>query len=250
MMMMARSPVSKIVVLRNGALLLLVAVAVFFGPTLSHFSRALYVNLRAENNDAYQGYSIDALKNELVQRDAELERVRYQSLLYKMLVSENVALRTMTGVGQSAEGTIARVLSRPPQSNYDTLIVDKGSEDGVKENDLAVFQDFALGRVVAVDQNSSSIQLFSSPGIQKDVLVGTPHAVIVATGQGGGAFEFSVPQGVTILKGDVVRLPSPSSLGFAIVMNTTVNVRDTSVVVRAAQPFSFAELDFIRLVHR
>lgn len=247
---MARSPVSKIIIVRNILLMLLVAGAVFFGPTLSHFARSFYVNIRAVHSDAYEGYSTDALKNELVQRDAELQRVRYQAILYNMLVSENLALRNVTGAGQISEGIITRVLSRPPQSNYDTLIVDKGLEDGVKEDDLAIFQDFALGRVVAVDQNSASIQLFSSPGIQKDALAGTPHAVVVVTGQGGGAFEFSVPQGVTVLKGDVVRLPSPSSLGFAIVMNTTVNARDTSVIVRAAQPFSFSELDFIRLVHR
>lgn len=234
-----------------GAIALGSLVLVFvFSSNIGSLMRGVVANIVAPHtsSDEYSVLSKNALIARLNTTDAELKRIQYQALLYSLLADENASLRDSVGAVATPRGVTARVIARPPRTNYDALLIDVGELDGVHENDVAVYHDVVLGRISAVDSRSATVTLFSSSGVSHDVILGDPRAVAVAVGLGGGAFEVSVPQGVKVSVGDAVRFPATESLIVGVVRSISAQVRDVSQTVRFTIPFSFSELDFIRII--
>lgn len=235
----------------TGAVALGSLVLVFiFSSNIGSFARGIVANIVAPRAkaDEYSVLSKNALIARLSVADAELKRIHYQALLYSLLADENASLRDSVGTVATAHGVTARVIARPPRTNYDTLLIDTGEMGGIHENDVAIYQGVVLGRISAVDINTATVTLFSSSGVSHDVILGDPRAVAVAYGLGGGAFEVSVPQGVKVAIGDSVRFPATESLVAGVVQSISAQARDVSQTVRFTIPFSFSELDFIRII--
>lgn len=100
---------------------------------------------------------------------------------------------------------IAAVLIRPPQSPYDSLIINAGRNDGIDMGDqVYAFTGFPIGEVVGADDTRSTIKLFSAPGSKIEVLIGTSTTAAVAEGKGGGNFYLKLPKVSDIKAGDTV----------------------------------------------
>ncbi|MES2014286.1 MAG: rod shape-determining protein MreC [Patescibacteria group bacterium] len=222
----------------------------FFSSGIRFYIKDVFVNIFAPHPRAnlYSSLSKEALIDRLLQSDAELSRVKYQGFLYGLLLDENANLRKVAGAAAIQKGVTGRVVARPPQTSYDTLLIDIGKDTGIHENELAVYEGMALGRVVAVSDHTATVALFSTSGIERDVIVGDPRAVAVAKGQGGGAFELSLPQSVKVVRGDIVRFQGTESLMLGVVESVSAEARDASQTVLFALPVSFADLDFIRII--
>ena len=192
--------------------------------------------------------SRSALSSRLADAERELTRTRYQALLYVLVAEENKKLREATGASEAPAGIVGRVLSRPPRTHYDTLLLDVGVEQGVSVHDLVIFEGVALGTIVTVDSRTSVVSLFSTPGSETDVIIGTPRAVAVARGLGGGAYEVSVPQGITIAPTDIVRVSATESLVLGIVSDVSLVPADVLQTVRFRTPLALADLDFVRII--
>lgn len=100
---------------------------------------------------------------------------------------------------------LARVRAMPGRSPYGTLLLDKGSADGVRVGDTATaYSDIALGVIDRVYTDSSVVKLFSSPGEEMDAFLGEGNVPIRAEGMGGGNFKARVPKGIVVKEGDLV----------------------------------------------
>lgn len=250
MTMMERSQDSKKIagfILGGVAFLTLV---LFSSAYISSFIRGVFVSIQSVHGEAskYDAYSRDALIQTLKIKDEELSRIRYESLLFGLLTKENESLRKAVSARPKGDVKTARVLWRPPTAGYDTLGIDIGSADGVQENDMVIFSGVALGKIVSVSSSSSLVKLFSSPGSSNDVILGTPSAVVVARGLGAGSFEVSIPQGIKVAVGDVVRFPASNSLLLGVVQNVSSEERDILQTVHFSIPVSFSELDFVSII--
>jgi cell shape-determining protein MreC len=128
--------------------------------------------------------------------------------LLQYLTEENTELREL-GSATNTSRIIAGVIGRPPHTPYDTLVIDQGSDDGILQF-APVYQGSgtALGYVRTVYGDTSLVTLFSSPGVETTVFVFGPNLFTTAYGEGGGVIRLSIPQGITVEKGDVVILPS------------------------------------------
>lgn len=251
MMTMERSRGSKVFRVAGSVVALLALGLIFFFTSgVSSSVRNLLANTIARHVEPnpYDGLSRDALVARLTVADTELRLVKYQALLYSTLAQENADIRKTMNASTVPLGVTARVLARPPRTTYDTILIDAGKNMNVHENDIALYQGIALGRVSAVDQSSSLVTLFSSTGVTHDVIIGEPHAVVVAKGVGGGAFELSVPHDVVVGVGDAVRFPGTGALILGVVRGISAEARDVSQTVRVALPVSFSDLDFIRVI--
>ena len=164
--------------------------------------------------------SRSALSSRLADAERELTRTRYQALLYVLVAEENKKLRE----------------------------ADVGVEQGVSVHDLVIFEGIALGTIVTVDNRTSVVSLFSTPGSETDVIIGTPRAVAVARGLGGGAYEVSVPQGITIAPTDIVRVSATESFVLGIVSDVSLVPADVLQTVRFRTPLALADLDFVRII--
>jgi cell shape-determining protein MreC len=128
------------------------------------------------------------------------------TLLY--LEKENDELRALVGASTTPSIT-AGVIARPPFSPYDTVIIDRGADDGIVSSAPVYYgASRALGYVRTVYNKHALITLFSSPNVETTVYVFGPNIFTTAYGEGGGVIRISVPQGVAITEGDIVTLPS------------------------------------------
>lgn len=107
------------------------------------------------------------------------------------------------------EFILARVLAQPNRSPYDTLIVDKGEKDGVREGDIVTaYGNVAIGTVGRVYAASSIVTLFSSPGNKIDAFLAVENVPVVMEGVGGGNFKTRLPKGIVVAEGDAIVSPS------------------------------------------
>ncbi len=128
------------------------------------------------------------------------------------LYAENIALKGRLNRSVQTSSTLAAVLSHPPASPYDTLMLDVGSQSGVAVGDLvSAGGSVYIGTIVQVYPTTSRALLYSSPGQTYDAaLIGSStrqSTPISVTGQGAGSMTAQVPAGTDVSVGDEVEFP-------------------------------------------
>lgn len=172
---------------------------------------------------------------------------RYNETLIQenaLLESENAALRKraadLSGFSDSAaQGVRAGVMSRPPESPYDTLLVAAGSEQGVTVG-MGAFgarSDSAgpgvpLGVVAQVGKRHARIVLFSAPHMRVNGWIGSKNVPVTLRGEGAGAFTATLSRSAQIQSGDLVYLSGPGMLPVGLVARVDSDPSSPSVALR------------------
>lgn len=105
------------------------------------------------------------------------------------------------------------ILSRPPHSPYDSLVIDIGEDKGLMQGDLVYAErHYLIGKIESVNPTTSIVKLFSSPDEKIDVLLGSSTIPVVAEGRGGGNFYIKVPRNIDVKEGDPIIVPSFHSI--------------------------------------
>ncbi len=181
----------------------------------------------------------EMLKNKLQESQIELMQA---SLLEK----ENEALKEIFLRSTGENNVVATILSKPNHSPYGTLVIDIGSKDGVKAEDLV----FALGNVVigeieSVDTYSSKVILYSSPGYISQVTLGTTGRYFNAKGRGAGDFEIAFPRELPVEVGEIFLYPSINNYIVGIVENVLFDPRDSYKKVLFRSAANIQELKWV-----
>lgn len=147
---------------------------------------------------------------------SEIDAIIVESLSRDTLREENVLLKEQLGrfIGQTV--IVARVLSAPGSSPYDTFVIDAGEAHGLSLG-MEVYGDgdFVIGEITKVWKESSVVTLYSAPEASVSVSIGTSSIPAIAHGVGGGNFRVTLPKGLPVIPGDLVEMPalSPTYLG-------------------------------------
>lgn len=132
----------------------------------------------------------------------------YKSLSLKIetLEIENKNLKELIALKpQDKNILIGNVIQSPPITPYDILALDVGSSDGVKAGSLAYYLDFVpIGEVIEVFRDTSRVRLYSSPGNQTSVRIGSSTELFNAGGLGNGNFNILIPYGIDVLPKETV----------------------------------------------
>lgn len=189
------------------------------------------VTLAAENE--VLKHEILALKDERILRETELRS--YNELLVRFGRSLD-----------TAQGVLAGVLSTPPRSLYDTIIIDAGSSSGVHEGMIA-YTDAGtpIGEVIRTSSIASVVELFSSPGKRMDVVIGTGTVRAVAEGRGGQNMVARLPRDAKIAVGDAVTVPSLTGDLVGNVAGIDVLPTDSFQTIRFVLNVSLSDLRFV-----
>ena len=128
------------------------------------------------------------------------------------LLDENTKLKETLGRFENKKLLLGAILAKPNRSPYDTVLIDIGLREGLKEGSLALaYGEIPIGRVVEVRSKTSLIRLFSSPGQKEYVEIGENKVPATALGQGGGNFRIILPKGISLAVGDEISLPGIES---------------------------------------
>lgn len=187
--------------------------------------------------------SLDSRAELMEERDhllRENEALRNQSATFAARAAD---LERLLGARtERAGGTLAGVLARPPVSPYDVLIVDQGSEAGVRIGSTAYGPGgVPLGTVTSADAKTSRVTLYSHTGNVTEGWAGANRIPVKLTGTGAGGFDAEIPGTAGALVGDQVFVPGPGALPIATITEVVTDPSSPSVVLRIRSqinPFS------------
>ncbi len=168
---------------------------------------------------------------------------------YEVLKSENESLKGIRSLHASSTSIVAAVLKTPGSSPYDTILIDRGANDGLIEGmEVHAFSIVPIGLIDKVYAKSSLVRLFSSPGDSHDVYIGESKIAGNAVGRGGGNFEVILPRSNEVKIGDPVVFPSIDSKIFGVVEVVEETEGGTFERILFKNPFSFNELRFVQII--
>ncbi len=178
-------------------------------------------------------------KDVLVKENTELkEKMASQDELVislKTIVNSYDDLLKTFGRERTA-GIPASVLVHPPETPYDILIIDAGSNLGVLMESLVTTPEgSALGNISEVSPQTSRVRLYSTSGERTDAVLERGGISVTLIGRGGGNFETSVPRDTVVQIGDRVLLSTLESVLVGVVGNVESTPTDSfkSVLIKS-----------------
>ena len=143
---------------------------------------------------------------------AEVEELRAKNLAANEFEAENQRLRALLGYKESAtqfDLIAARVIGREAASWSSTIVINRGSADGIA-NDMAVVTAMGLvGHVTEAGVNSSKVQLILDPRSSVGTLVQRPASRVAGIVEGDindptAPRMVNIPKNSDVVVGDVV----------------------------------------------
>jgi rod shape-determining protein MreC len=147
--------------------------------------------LQSENKKLQNDYNNELIKN------ASLNSVKQE---------DAILLSDLNFKKQNSYVTVeANVIFFNPNDVKDTLTIDKGTKDGLKNGDVALSQGFLIGQLQDVTSNSSKVLLSVDPASSiPAVIVGTSLDGLVQGQIGSGLNLNQIPQSNKITTGQLV----------------------------------------------
>lgn len=122
-------------------------------------------------------------------------------------------LADLTKLSASDTDIVAGVTARPPLSPYDTLLVSKGSKDGVR-SEAQVYGpgSVPIGTVLEVSSDNARVSLYSTAGRETLGWAGEQRIPVSLYGTGSGSFRATLNKDTLPVIGDQVYVPGPGAL--------------------------------------
>jgi cell shape-determining protein MreC len=167
-------------------------------------------------------------KNTLINKNLALEdeisSLKLKEVDYDLISKENQDLKNQLGRSTHSDKIASRILSKPPVSPYDTLVIDTGSSEGVNLGNKVFSSDnIIVGIVTNVTPHTSLVRLFSSGNEKQEAVLSRTGASFVLVGSGGANLKLEVPKDTDILWGDVFSYPGLSASTIATVSYVDTN---------------------------
>jgi cell shape-determining protein MreC len=131
---------------------------------------------------------------------------------------------------ETVKGVVASVLARPPIAPYDVLIIDQGTNAGVRIGaEVQGAGGTPIGTVGETDARQSRVTLYSTHGIETDGWVGQGRIPVTLTGAGAGAFTATVPKEAGIHVGDGVYFAGAGAFPIGTIVSVEADPSSPSV---------------------
>ena len=179
-----------------------------------------------------------------------------QELLQRMSdITALLGSESITGHNSSRTKVVAGVITRPPESPYDTLMLAAGSNAGValgmeafglpagSEDGGAV----PVGIVSQVLNDFSRVTLFSAPNVVTYGWVGAAGLPLTIYGAGGGVMNASVARSAGVAPGDTVFVPGPGRLPIGVVVRVDDDPSAPSVALRIQPSVNLFSISWVEL---
>ncbi len=231
--------------LRNKkTILLIVFLLIIFVFKDSVTSSVFYVSrpfLRAWNSimDSFGGKSPET---------SLIPELEAKILICEAIEKQNEELKTLLSRAGEEKYAVASVLSRPPQSPYDVLIIDAGSEQGI-ENGMQVtaYGDILLGYVSEVFAKTSKVKLISFSREETNVYIADSNISAIAVGMGGENLEITLPRSIEIKSGDRITTLGMNPLAIGIAERVEIDPADPFQKILFRLPVNIQEMKYVMI---
>lgn len=210
------------------------------GVMHSIFKPLWYVKEKSVNFGGFFS-SFFSFKSSLIRENnaqkEELNNLRMMKIDYENLLKESEELKDQFGESASNRKIISHILSKPPQSPFDTFVIDVGEKEGVTLGDKVYISDtIIIGKIAEVTQKTSIVKLFSSEGEEIEVTSSRTGANFLINGSGGANFSVEVPKETDIVWGDTFMYPGENTSNIATVYFVDTNSQSSFKTVNLRYP--------------
>jgi rod shape-determining protein MreC len=214
----------------------------------------------------FVGDAFDA-KGENKRLKKELAHARARLAATRTAIRENEQLRAMVGLQQRPgfpQGTkpvTARVIARSPTDWYSTIQIDKGTGDGLRDDQPVITGDGLVGKVSSVTSGTAQVTLITdgSMAVSSEIMpVGSNGTLRPAVGDPNDLQLDFVRKGRLIRKGQTVvtsgfrsaRLESLYPRGIPIGTVSSVSPNEIETYQRVhVRPFAdFRRMDYVQVL--
>jgi rod shape-determining protein MreC len=256
-------------------LILLLAIAVVIGgqfslgSTLGSFALDLFAPVADLVTGTYQGAStaarpvqtVSQLVDENQRLKLEVERLQRDGVRAPELERENADLRDLLGLrrgGATWQWIDGRVISYDASNLVRSMVVARGSRDGLADGMTIMTPRGLVGRIVKLAPAASRVLLVTDPSSSVNAMIQRSRARGVVYGQrgAGGMSQLVmryIPQGDEVKTGDRVITSGGGGIfpeGIAIGQVVTVQQRGTDMFQEATlEPFvDFGRLELVYVI--
>jgi cell shape-determining protein MreC len=160
-------------------------------------------------------------------------------------LDENI-LAALAGRSQGSNLVVAAVLTYPPQTPYDVLIIDAGSNDSLRVgSEVSLAEGPLLGAVSEVFSNKAKVKLFSSSGFESNAVLERNSLPVILVGTGAGNFKIKLARDIEVEKGDRIVSRDLDPRLLAVVEEIKAEPTDSFKEILARSP---ANIFVLRLV--
>lgn len=214
---------------KNARIITAAAAVIFFvlfaaagGSRPVSFIRAYAIRMLSPVADAGEyaaGYLTGAPRRDIRGLEVEDGRRRLAAAEAQALAlwKENESLQRLLGLKESAAAAMvsARVLAYTNIMGMETLLIDAGADQGIREGDIAIDGNRLLvGRVSEVNDAGAKVSVASNAGTAFSALLLPLGGEVLASGRGGRAFSLElIPHDTPVRDGDMVLWASEQRRG-------------------------------------
>jgi cell shape-determining protein MreC len=150
-------------------------------------------------------------KNNMALQD-QIASLELKLVDYDAVQKQNEELKILINRPGTKDKVFSRVISKPPFSPYDTIVIDVGSTDGFVPGDrVYTSANVIIGSITEATSHTSLVTLYSSGGQKQEVVNMRTGATFELSGMGDANFRVEVPKDADIVWGDVFEKPSLNS---------------------------------------
>lgn len=175
--------------------------------------------------------------------------IRLSMVDYQILKNDLDELKKIMGrIAEVDNFILGNILTKPNHSPYDTIIIDIGSESGIKEgNQVYANGNIPIGNISKVYDKTSLVTLYTNPGQKTEGFIDGTNASVELIGRGGGNFEMIIPVELQAEKGTIVYLPSSTSQVIALVDEVISKPSDPFKKVILSSPVNVQNLKWVEV---
>lgn len=156
--------------------------------------------------------SKNALTAENLALQNEITAMKLKEADYDILFKENETLKAELGRVGETPRLLAGILSKPPASPYDTLVIDAGSASGVVPGSKVYLGgNVIVGSITSVTPRTSLVELFSTGGHNQEAVLERTGVSYQLVGKGGANLRLDVPKDTDVVWGDIFVYPGLSA---------------------------------------
>lgn len=222
----------------------------FFGGAIISMTAPVW---KAENviiQSLRNGFTFFNSQQALVEENTVLKE-KLSSLEIEILslsskqAQENTLLE-LIGRRQKPNMIAAAVLTHPPQTPYDVIVIDAGYNESIALNSIVSLPEGPiLGVVSEVFSKTAKVKLFSAAGEETNAILERDNIPVTLVGAGGGNFKLIFPRDIAVERGDRILSADISSHLLAIVEEISARPTDSFKEVLAKSPANIFVLRFV-----
>lgn len=168
----------------------------------------LAVRVQALQNYVNTPQDLTRLRNENIELEAEVSRLQSEIIGLKQQIGETRVLSALVDFARAQpenQYRAATVIGRDPSPFLKYIIINRGSDDGIRRGMPVVTQQGLVGRVAAVTAGAARIKLITDADSSVNVRLEPSRVQAVLLGEVSGEVSLDmIPQSAEVKSGDLV----------------------------------------------